>query len=327
MNTVEKTLARGRFQLLLARSMGAQFQTLFIEVMRYASIDFAPVKPQGQQGDWKNDGHEPALGRYYQVYAPESVKEADAVKKIKADFAGLKKRWGNGAVYPIGVREFYFVINDGYRVNAGAYPTTYATLENLRKKHKLHACRPFLCHELEDRFLNLADDQILSIVGFLPNPAEIRVLRLDLVAEVIRHIIENPVARSLDSTLLSPNFDVKIKFNRLNHTGRWLKDADFRRGAVENYFRSSSDFARQAVRDKLTAIYDASEKEDFVDSGCGRLTKEDQQFEWILRQLAPKSNTMSGRQYKDLEDSALVVMAYFFESCDIFKAPIEHVVT
>lgn len=320
MNTIEKTLARMRFQTITTKAMGMEFQNIFTRIMSYATPDFSPVKPQGSQGDWKNDGHEPKAGRYYQVYAPEIFDEAGAVSKIEADFDGLVKKWGNPDVYPVGIKEFYFVINDAYRINPGAYPTTYKKLENLRLAYSLDECRPFLTKDLEEKLLALADDQILSVVGFLPNPADIKVLRFDLLSEVIGHIISNPIGRSLDHTLASPEFEEKITFNRLNYTGVWLKSADFRRGAVEQFFNANSEFARQDVRDKLKAMYNASKAMDFTDIPGGP-TKEDQQFENILAQIAPKTAEMNARQHKDLEDAALVVMAYFFEACDIFEEP------
>ena len=131
--------------------------------MSYATPDFSPVKPQGSQGDWKNDGHEPKAGRYYQVYAPEDPNgQAGAISKIETDFDGLVKKWGDTEVYPIGIKEFYFVINDAYRVNPGAYPSTYKRLGFLRVAHDLNECRPFLNKDLEEKLLALADDQILE---------------------------------------------------------------------------------------------------------------------------------------------------------------------
>jgi hypothetical protein len=158
------------------------------------------------------------------------------------------------------------------------------------------------------------------VVGFLPNPADIRILRFDLLAEVIGHIIRNPITKSLKNKLVSPKFDEKIKFNRLNYTGNWLTEGDYRRGSVEQFFNANSEFTRQEVRDKLKAMYDQSLTEGFVDIQYGP-TKEDQQFESILRMIAPRVAGSDARQHKDLEDAALVLMAYFFESCDIFEEP------
>jgi len=296
------------------------FQNLFSEIMRYARPDFTPVKPQGREGDWKNDGHEPAAGRYYQVYAPEQFDEAAAVKKLQEDFAGLLAKWGDAAVYPNGVQEFYFVFNDGYRITPGGYPTTIAALEKLRQKHGLKVCRPFLSKDLEDILLALPANKIIPILGFPPNPADIKVLLFPLIDEVIRHIVENTGPRSLQQTLNNPDFDEKIVFNGLAETGHLLRDGAYRRGSLEDYFGSQSNFTRQDVRDHLNALYVES-KTQWDNGAPACQSMPDRQLFFILERITPAPPEANPRLVKELQDAALVVMAYFFEACDIFEEP------
>jgi hypothetical protein len=263
-NPTEKGLARIIFQRKVGSVNGMAFQNLFSEIMSYASKDFSPVKPQGSEGDWKNDGHEPALGKYYQVYAPEVFDEAAALKKLGDDFAGLSKKWGDGKIYPVGIKEFYFVINDRYRITPGAYPTTYAQIANLQTTYSLEVAKPFLTKDLEDKLFSLTDDQIVTVIGFIPNPADIKVLKVNLISEVVGHIISNPVARSLQQSLVSTDFDQKILFNDLSLTATWLREADYRRAVVELFFKQNSSASRQDVRDKLNAIYDDSKRQGFM---------------------------------------------------------------
>jgi hypothetical protein len=318
MNSTEKALARLLFKARVASLTGMAFQNFFSEIMKYARPDFMPVKPQGSEGDWKNDGHEPKRGRYYQVYSPEVFDEAAALKKLSDDFEGLIAKWGDSNVYPEGISEFFFVINDAYRVTPGAFPTTIAALESLRQKHGLKECKPMLAKDLEDILLSLSDDQINAVVGFLPNPAEIRTLDYSVVNEVIRFIVDGTHARSLSQTLVDPDFDKKIEFNDLGVTAVWLRDAAYRVGTLENYFRSNSTFARQTVRNKLNQIYkDAKEKQGITaENGT---TIGDFRFVTILEEITPRGDDK--RRAKELQDAALVVMAYFFESCDIFEEP------
>jgi hypothetical protein len=320
MNSKEKALSRVMFHARVAKSVGMSFQNLFSDIMRYARPDFTPVKPQGNQGDWKNDGHEPKAGRYYQVYAPEQFDEATAIKKLHEDFTGLLAKWGDTAVYPNGVKEFYFVINDAFRVTPGAYPTTVATLEKLRQLHGLNECKPFLSKDLEDILLDLPADKIIAVLGNPPNPADISVLSFDLVNEVIRHIVENTGPRSLSKTLVAPDFDEKIVFNKLKATGYLLRDATYRRGSLEDYFCSNSEFTRQEVRDRLQELYDESKILIFTDGPDGP-TPSDQQLFHILDEITPKTQKNDQRLATELQNAALVIMAYFFEACDIFEEP------
>ena len=168
---------------------GMAFQNLFVDIMQRSNPNFVPVKPQGSEGDWKNDGHDPVAGRYYQVYSPEQFDEAQAVGKLKKDFNGLVKKWGDKKVYTNGVQEFHFALNDYYRIVQGGYPTTIAALEGLRQTHGLVKCGLFRAKHLEDVLFGLADDEIFAVIGYPPNPADIDVLKLELVHEVITHIV------------------------------------------------------------------------------------------------------------------------------------------
>ncbi len=320
MNAQQKALYRIMFQNRIAKTLGIGFQNFFSEIMRYARPDFTPVKPQGKEGDWKNDGHEPISGRYYQVYAPEQFDEAAAIKKLQEDFTGVMAMWGDTAVYPNGVKEFYFVINDACRVTPGGYPTTIAALAKLQQQHGLNVCKPFLAKDLEDILLDLPEDKIIAIVGNPPNPAEINVLSFDLVHEIIRHIVEAGGPRSLDKTLVAPDFDDKLAFNGLHFTGHILRDAAYRRGSLEDYFRANSEFTRQQVRDRLKAIYEESKSVSFV-TGSSGATFADQQLFHILDEITPSLPHQNKRLTAELQNAALVIMAYFFETCDIFEDP------
>lgn len=321
MDRTEKTLARIIFKSKVSTLTGMAFQNFFTNIMTYYSTDFTPVKPQGSEGDWKNDGHEPQLGRYYQVYAPEVLDETKAVSKIAEDFDGLLLKWGNNKVYPTGIKEFYFVINDAYRIQLGAFPTTLAKLEEIRKKHQLSVCKPFLSKDLEDKLLSLNDDEICTIIGFLPNPADIKILNLCLIDEVIQHIAENPNKRSLLQTLANPTFQAKMSFNNLHATSSWLTSASYRTGTLENYFSANSNFTRQEIRDKLKAIYEASKEINFPCYGTDEATESDHRLVYILNEITPKLLKHDARLEKELQDAALVVMSFFFETCDIFEEP------
>lgn len=322
MNTAEKTLARLMFRSRMSSLIGMGFQNEFSRIMSLADSDFSPVKPQGNEGDWKNDGHMPTHGRYYQVYSPENYSESEAIKKLKEDFDGLVQKWGDNKVYPTGINEFYFVINDGSRITPGAYPTTYAALAELKTKYSLNECKPFLTKDLEDVLLGLDDDKICSVIGFIPNPAEIRVLRIDAVSEVVCHIINNPIIRSLSQSLVDPDFENKIIFNNLNLTANWLRDADYRRSTVEQFFEMNGSLSRQTVRDKLKAIYEDGKSQTFGNVP-NQASTQDQLLVHILDQATPKPIDSSDRRMeKDLRDAALVVLAYFFETCDIFEEPL-----
>ncbi len=159
METHLRALARQAFRYKVHSFQGQGYEDLFVQVMQYKNRQFRPVKPQGRFGDRKNDGFDPERGLYYQVFAPEDLRKnpSTAVKKIRGDFAGLKKAWKN-------IREFYFVINDKYR---GVYPEIEAELEAIKRKYRLKVCKPFLAHDLEATLFSLPDDVLAFVSGLI----------------------------------------------------------------------------------------------------------------------------------------------------------------
>jgi hypothetical protein len=307
MNVDEKTLARILFQLKVHSSNGQAYEDLFVDVMRRESSDFVPVKPQGRFGDRKNDGYDRRTGTYYQVFAPENpkLKQQDAVKKLNEDFAGLKKYWDK--VTP--VREFYFVFNDKYR---GVFPAMEADLAAIKKDHHLRDCASFLAHHLEDRLMLLPDDQIQVVVGFVPNPSKIQMLDYSVVNEVINHVMLYKGAIGTTQVFVAPDFDEKIKFNGLSpRVGALLNSAGYQWGILDDYFARNSEFTKQSLRNVLNEMYQDALTKPLAVAGSG---DSDLVFFDILDSVAPD-------QTQAVRNAGLVLMAYFFESCDIFEDP------
>lgn len=296
-----------RNRILMAS--GNEFEGIFTDIMSASRPDFRQVKPQGVFGDCKNDGFEPEAGRYFQVYAPENLRrrEQDALKKLEEDFQGLYGYWSS--IFPSGFREFYFVLND--RFTGAVFASIHEALERIHRHYGLDRCEPFLTKHLEDEFFSLNDDRIVSIIGFIPDPESVSLLNYSVLGEVIRHVLENPVDLVQAGSLRAPDFDEKIRFNGLRVAGQLLNTASYQSGAVEEYFAANSDFERQAVRDTLNGYY--------LDTLGAELPDSDQQFWEILVRITPE--TKDRRTRKELQEAALAVMAFFFDSCDIFKDP------
>lgn len=94
MDRVAQLIYEKDFELLFLKSKKEAFQHLFETLMgkRYSG-DFMPCKPNGTQGDEKNDGYLPSARTLFQVYGPEKLKSAETVAKIDADFAGAVEHW------------------------------------------------------------------------------------------------------------------------------------------------------------------------------------------------------------------------------------------
>ena len=55
------------FRLACHERTGADFQRFFEDIMVRHDPSFTPVKPHGNQGDWKNDGWLPSTGTVFQL--------------------------------------------------------------------------------------------------------------------------------------------------------------------------------------------------------------------------------------------------------------------
>lgn len=310
MSPAEKALARILFQREIYRRDGQAFEDFFSRIMEYHNSNFNQIKPQGPIGDRKNDGYDRTTGTYHQVYAPEDVKEtvSTAVTKARKDFTGMKAFWE--ALCPI--RSYRFVYNDKYQ---GVYPTIEAELAAIKRDHNLEECGTLAAKDLEDIALNLTDDKIIAVIGFVPDPTHIQQVRFSVLDEVIRHVMSQQSPVTPGQIFSAPNFEEKIKFNGLSKvTGALLATGSFQRGAVDEYFSLNSAWARQSLRDTFSQGY-ASALAAIPDGQLEPPARGDLIFFEILQQALPPEAT------KAHQDAALVLMAYYFESCDIFEDP------
>ena len=306
METQEKQLAGMMFKLEIYKRKGSAFQDFFVGIMTKYDTDFIPVKPQGSIGDRKNDGFIPSKGIYYQVYSPEDpdYKITNAVKKCKEDFAGLVSYWNDKTP----VKEFYFVFNEEYR---GAYPEIITTLGEIQKDNPGIKTGLFICKDLENIFWKLAIDDQISILNYIPQPEKIEMIDYEALTDVVNFLLEKQKPLDIEKGLNVPDFTEKIKFNNLSSVvAGLLVSANQQVSTLEDYFSSNSDFSREQLQKKFINLYNESMecmKDDITN-------RSDLVFFDILKNASPKET-------KQVQDAVLVLMSYFFETCDIFEEP------
>jgi hypothetical protein len=218
------------------------------------------------------------------------------VAKLVNDFDGLKKQWGP-------INEFYFVVNDKFN---GINKDSEKAIRKMKEEHNLRHAAFLTAKDIENMLFMLTDDKMQTIVGFLPNPEKMNILHYDVLNEVIGHIMKLPIQKVPDGSYVAPDWDKKIAFNRLTSlTAHYLGSAYFQVGDLEVYLKNNGDFLAQELKDRITQLY-ISEKEKMNGDGL---------FMEILLRLCPDDKLM----YKE---AALVIMAKYFEACDIFEEPL-----
>ena len=297
MNIQEKTLARQLFQNKILKADGQIFENMFSEVMNYAEADFQRIKPWGNIGDRKNDGYIKTKGIFYQVYAPEDIRKSytNVVSKLKEDFDGLKAQWTP-------VNEFYFVVNDKYK---GVNAESEKTIQEIKLVYSLREAEFLTAKDIENTLFKLSDDQILSIIGFIPDPSAIKKLDFTILNEVIGYIMQLSLNVSNESAIIYPDWNKKIKFNNLSEPIFNLLNSGYLQVHYLNeYLANNSNFLADSLRDKMNSIY-SQEKDKYTG---------DDLFWAILKIVSPREEQM----YQNI---AIVVMSKYFETCDIFEEP------
>ena len=299
MNVQERTVARQLFQNKIFKADGQIFEELFSAIMNYAEADFQQIKPWGNIGDRKNDGYIKTKGIFYQVYAPEDIRKSDTnvVSKLQKDFDGLKKQWSP-------VNEFYFVVNDKYK---GVNADSEKIIQEMKISHNLNDAGFLTAKHLENILFELEDDQIYSITGFIPDPANIKQLDFSILNEVIGYIMQLPLNKDDKSKIVVPDWNEKIKLNVLSESvSQLLSNGCFQLHSLDEYLKDSSDFLADSLRDKMNEVY-LQEKEN--KSG-------DELFWAIVNSASPKAEQM-------YQTSVIVIMSKYFETCDIFEEPVQ----
>ena len=305
MNREEKYIARIMLENKILTSDGQAYEDLFARIMEKKNPNFRRIKPQGPIGDKKNDGFDKTTGTYYQVFAPEDLKKSEgkAVTKLIEDFKGLIDFWE--AVSP--VKAFFYVLNDKYK---GAYPTIEAELAQLESNYSIR-CEPFLNKDLENTFLALNDQQMIDVIGIIPITAILPDVLLSDMRKVVEYLLEKPANYSQETRPINLNFEDKIEFNNLSYlTADLIRFGNLQSHYVDQYFRVRSDFSKEDLRQRFAALYTEG-----VNLVADSEHKNDTVFFHIFESATPQ-------KVKPIQDAVLVLMAYYFEFCDIFEAPL-----
>jgi hypothetical protein len=306
MTREEKYLGRILLKNKFYEADKQSYEDLFTKIMQSQDSNFKQIKPQGSLGDGKCDGFNVKTGEYYQVYAPEELtgNEATLLSKMDASIIGLLDFWKEKG---FDVKQFNYVVKDNYR---NVYALIYTNAKAIAKKHKIK-CEVITCKDLEDIFMEFNLEEMEYILGgMIPNPDNISNFEYDIMNEVVNHLKERKSRNILEKIPSNPNFDNKIIFNSLSDViSEILNSAQRQNYAINDFFQLNSRFIKEDLREIFTTLYEEA-KELIPESE----TKNDEIFLYIVEKSSPnnKHNT---------QDAIFVLMAYYFEYCDIFETP------
>lgn len=211
------------------------------------------------------------------------------------------------------MKEFRFVLNDRF---AGTYPEVEKALLELKNKHGLADCGPLIAKDLMRVFGELDERHVLELTGHIPAADDIDDLDFSLFTDVLTHVVKSGAVVAPPALLRVPDFSEKIALNGISPpVGALLQTGSFQSGAVEDYFNRNGGVSKRAIRDRLAALYAMHRQSLPAVAGAGAPKRGDAIFFALLDEVTPAPKTAS------VQTAAIVLLAYFFESCDIYEDP------
>ncbi|MFB6398331.1 ABC-three component system protein [Polymorphospora lycopeni] len=295
----EQSFVRAMLRRLLEERFGKSFERFFQNLMCARYPDFIDVRTHGNLGDIGADGLSLHDGKLYACYAPE-VPDAKAVRTKFAD--DLEKAIAKRGDH---FDTFVFVHND----LRGVHPELSILLSEARAAHSSLRFEQRGPQHLHRELCRLERDEIQELLG-CEIPVSERVYRIGL--EDLEPLLTHLVAQRRQATSQAPAREVppeKLAYNRLA-----IEDRDEIISAmrytplVDEYYQQRQDVTeRDEVAQGFNAYYQQV-KADYGDPG---------DVLWKLQEYV--AGNARGR--RDHERAVMVVLAYFFETCDIFEEP------
>jgi hypothetical protein len=302
MDELQRSIYVDRFRLAFYTQRGTAFQDWFVRLAGYAfGADFEEVRPYGPYGDLKCDGRRVSTKSVFQCYAPDAMKEAELIGKVDEDFHGARAHWNAE------MAEWIFVHNDG----RGLPPNAVQHIGGLRQAHAPLSIETWSEPELLKLAMALDLGALQALFGPAASIAIVdRLVLADLVPIIEALQRQDPNAGDPPLTPPSPE---KLEKNALSEESGFLLRMGRRKSSlVETFFRKSP---RPDLGERIAEAFRTRYAE---------LKAYDLPADSIFKHLQDYAG-MNGEPKR--QGAALAVLAYFFDSCDIFEDPVASVGT
>ena len=302
MNNMERAFYDVKFDLAFQSKTANEFQSFFSQIMsaRYPG-DFIATRPWGQSGDQKCDGYILSTGAFYQVYAPDELDAKSAVTKMQTDFAGALEKWEDK------IKAWVFVHN----AKVGVPPHVLQQLTTFQKDNSKITFSHMGKSELKSVFFETKENYIRDILGAVPTYSDVNNLSMESIKQTLLGISRTSTPTNTD---VKPVSQKKLDANGLSAETKHLFEVGMiKSDLIESFFKQWHD---PSLEEKT-----ASEMNRIYKTAVSECTAPDEVFQRIL-------TTISG---PDLGNptatiSGLTIMAYFFQTCDIFEQPREEAI-
>jgi hypothetical protein len=289
-------------ELKLRKSNGDSFQDFFCTVMfKVHSDDFVRVRPYGQLGDKGCDGYLQSNGQVFQCYGAVDGggegKVAYLIGKMETDYGTAAKK-----VADI-MKEWYMVHNfvEGLPIDA------VQKLEELRSKNKKRKFGFVSLEGFEDRIFKLDAAAIEGLLGPVATNAHAHNFQPQELKQIIAAIASAADELPVTSNPIGTVPVDKLVFNKLPGHWHWLISAGWQNAHhVSGYLNRHHD---PLVGEKVAQIF--RDKYKYLRAqnlAPGAIMSALYEFVTGVGSVSPSRQV-----------AAQALLAYLFESCDIFE--------
>lgn len=294
-------------ELKLRKSNGDAFQDFFSQVMAAThGSDFVRVRPFGALGDKGCDGYLQSSGKVFACYgalnaAPSRVDYL--INKMGEDFAKA------GGALPSIMKEWHMVHNlvDGLPMDA------VLKLEELKSTNPRYVFGFVGLEGFEELIFNLPIEKIEGLLGMAATAQDAQNLQTAELRDLIVAVAAATDAQPIDVSAIRPVPPDKLDFNELpGHWRSMIAGGWQNTHLVGQYFRNHYDpMVGERVAQDFRVRYSYVKAQML---GPGTIMSS------LYEHITGIGVVTPARQV-----AAQAVLAYLFESCDIFETPPETV--
>jgi len=288
-------------ELKLRKSNGDAFQDFFSLVMSKAhGDDLVRVRAYGQLGDKGCDGYLQSSGQVFACYGAlngDEGKVAYLINKMETDFARAV------SAIPSIMKEWHMVHNlvDGLPIHA------IEKLDALRKADPLRKFGFIGLEGLEERIFALKPDQIETLLGVVATSQDAQDLQVAELRDLVASIAVAADEVEFDVTAIKPVPAGKLVFNKLPSHWRALIAGGWQNAHLVGAYldRHPDPLVGETIAQLFRMRYQYLKNQSL---SPGRIMSS------LYEMVAGTAGVTTARQV-----AAQALLAYLFESCDIFE--------
>lgn len=291
-----------KIDLAFFKKSGNEFEDFIVRFYKIIYPELLAVKPQGSKGDGANDGYL-SSELLLQVYAPEKLDAKNAIEKIEHDFNRAKSENWN-------FKEWHFVVNDKFST---IHKDIHQKLDTLKKSNPAIIIRLRDSETLKNMIIDLLQNNRLKVSILLNIDKDISEFNsFEQIEQVVESISKEKAIRKFSDKNFKNFSKEKFLPDGIKKLEINIKDED-----------SLKQFGAYLEKSKeVIEEYKEQIGLDLFENVGEQIVKEYQKYSNSFKAEESLSKTFNALYTKleddrNLETALWVVIAYYFDICDI----------